>query len=124
MYLCFLGYWLTQKTNHHDLASDWEKHLARWSTKANFAHNVIWALTQRTKEGLPPYFAARLLHSICRSVLWYGLKFWGGYERLAAKADAFRLEIGRRLLDAPRATPPGQFKQNSSSRQQRCNGST
>ena len=65
-----LGYWIKD----HRLET-FEKHVQHWLTKANYAYNRLRALTKRSDKGLKTIPTLRILHSVVRTMAWYGLEF-------------------------------------------------
>ena len=83
------------------------KHTRHWITKANYTYNKIRALTQRTDEngGLNTLSTIRLLHTVTRSIVWYGLEHSGENETRNKETDSFLYETIKRLFDMPANTP-------------------
>ena len=84
---------------------DWTAHVSHWQTKGNLVFNIIRAMTQRTERGLRTVPALRLLYTCTRTMLHYGIEFWGSDEKQAKATDAYMYEALRRLFDIPIATP-------------------
>ena len=101
----FLGYWDEATTSDEDPTM--EKHVRHWLTKANFTYNVIRAITQRTEsdKGLNTMSTIRLLHSVTRTIAWYGLEHYGHIDDRNKELDSFLYETVKRLLDMPLNTP-------------------
>ena len=59
----------------------------------------------RSDKGLRSTAILRILEACTRSMLLYGLEFWGSNETLTQKADAFIFAAIRTLFDLPIATP-------------------
>ena len=88
--LRFLGYWIeTPPPDQRLKPRSFAHHVKHWTTKANFAYNVLRALTQRSERGLRSTTILRILDACVHSILLYGIKFWGSYPPLIGKADAF-----------------------------------
>ena len=62
-------------------------------------------MTQRTEGGLRTIPALRLLYACTKTMLHYGIKFWGHKEKQAKAMDAYMYEALRRLFDISKATP-------------------
>lgn len=104
--LRFLGYWLTTPPPPLRLAPPtFEYHCEHWFTKANVAFNTLRALTLRSDKGLRSTPILRILDSCVRSILLYGIEFWGSDNSIAQKADAFMYGAIRNLFDLSIATP-------------------
>ena len=104
--LRFLGYWLeTPPPPLHTAPPRFDYHVSHWSTKANFAFNTLRALSLRSSTGLRSLPILRILDACVRSVLLYGLEFWGNDETLVKRADVFIYGAIRNLFDLPIATP-------------------
>ena len=104
--LRFLGYWIeSPKPNQRTAPPRYDHHLQHWTTKANYTFNVLRALTLRSDRGLRTSAILRILNSCIRSVLLYGLEFWGDDQSLIKKADSFIYGALRTLFDLPIATP-------------------
>ena len=101
----FLGYW-DQSTTSAD-ENSMEKHVKHWLTKANYSYNVLRAITQRTagNKGLNMMSTVRLLHTVTRTIAWYGLEHYGQFEQRNKEVDSFLYETIKRLLDMPANTP-------------------
>ena len=104
--LRFLGYWLeTPPPDKRTHPPSFSRHLRHWTTKANYAFNMLRALTLRSDRGLCSSAILRILDACVRSILLYGIEFWGSYPDLVLKADAFIYGALRNLFDLPIATP-------------------
>ena len=104
--LRFLGYWIeTPDQTNRTAPPSYQHHLDHWLTKANFSFNTLRALTLRTNKGLRTSAVLRILDACTRSILLYGLEFWGSDQTLIKKADAFIYSALRTLFDLPIATP-------------------
>ena len=104
--LRFLGYWIETPDDSNRLAPPpYQRHLDHWTTKANFSFNTLRALTLRSNKGLRTPAILKILDACTRSVLLYGLEFWGSDPILVKKADAFIYAALRTLFDLPIATP-------------------
>ena len=68
-------------------------------------YNIIRAMTQRTEKGLQTVPALRLLYACTKTMLHYGIEFWGQKEKETKATDAYMYEALRRLFDIPKATP-------------------
>ena len=104
--LRFLGYWL--ETPLPDKRTDppaFDHHVNHWTTKANYTFNVLRALSLRSDRGLRSSAILRILDACTRSILLYGIEFWGSHPPLVQKADAFIYSAIRALFDLPIATP-------------------
>ena len=102
----FLGYFITKPDPvRRTQEEDWTAHVSHWQTKGNIVFNIIRAMTQRTEKGLKTVPALRLLYTCTRTMLHYGIEFWGGNEKQAKATDAYMYEALRRLFDIPIATP-------------------
>ena len=100
--LRFLGYWTTSSDS-----SSYAKHINHWLTKANYTYNVIRALTQRSdsgRQGLNMLSTIRLIHSVTRTIAWYGIEHYGNVEERTKEVDSFMFETIKRLLDMPNNT--------------------
>ena len=102
----FLGYFITkphpaQRTQDED----WSAHVSHWQTKGNHAFKIVRAMTQRTGKGLKTIPALRLLYTCTRTMLHYGIEFWGNNEKQTKTIDVYMYEAFRRLFDIPIATP-------------------
>ena len=95
-----LGYWIRDHRSE-----SFEKHVKHWLTKANYAYNKLRALTQRSEKGLKTIPTLRILHSVVRTMAWYGLEFYGDNPLRTKEVDSFLYETISRLLDMPLATP-------------------
>ena len=62
-------------------------------------------MTQRTEKGLKTIPALRLLYTCTRTMLHYGIEFWGNNEKQTKTTDAYMYEAFMRLFDIPIATP-------------------
>ena len=102
--LRFLGYWTSQTDEDNDHAA---KHVKHWLTKSNYSYNVIRALVQRTDShrGMRMTPTLRLIHSITRTIAWYGLEHYGEHKERNQEVDSFLYASIRRLLDMPLNTP-------------------
>ena len=104
--LRFLGYWLeTPPPDERTHPPSYTHHLRHWTTKANYALNMLRALTLRSDRGLRSSAILRILDACVRSILLYGIKFWGSHPDLVQAADAFIYGALRNLFDLPIATP-------------------
>ena len=104
--LRFLGYWIETPPPHKRAEPpSFAHHVDHWSTKANYAFNVLRALTLRSDRGLRSPAILRILEACVRSILLYGIEFWGSCPSLVQKADAFMYGAIRALFDLPIATP-------------------
>ena len=104
--LRFLGYWIeTQNKPNRTAPPSYHYHLDHWLTKANFSFNTLRALTLRSNKGLRTPAILRILEACTRSILLYGLEFWGSDQMLIKKADAFIYAALRTLFDLPIVTP-------------------
>lgn len=91
--LRFRGYWLESKDDKNgNKGEDYRKHTQHWLTKANYTYNVLRALTQRTSEGLNTFACLRLLHSVTRTIGWYGLEFYIHITDKTREIDSFLYE--------------------------------
>ena len=79
--------------------------MSHWQTKGNLVFNIIRAMTHRTERGLRTVPALRLLYTCTRTMLHYGIEFWGNDEKQAKAMDAYMYEALRRLFDILIATP-------------------
>ena len=104
--LRFLEYWIKKPDKTNSTAPpSYRHHLDHWITKANFSFNTLRALTLRSDKGLCTSAIIRILDACTRSILLYGLEFWGSDQTLVKKADAFIYAALRTLFDLPIATP-------------------
>ena len=55
--------------------------------------------------GINTYASLRLLHSVTRTIAWYGLEFSGTVNQRTKVIDSFLYECMKRLFDMPIATP-------------------
>ena len=102
----FLGYFIMKpRPVQRTQEEDWTAHVSHWQTKGNLVFNIIRAMTQRTDRGLRTVPALRLLYTCTRTMLHYGIEFWGNNEKQAKATDAYMYEALRRLFDIPIATP-------------------
>ena len=102
----FLGYFITKpRPVQRTQEEDWTAHVSHWQTKGNLVFNIIRAMTQRTERGLRTVPALQLLYTCTRTMLHYGIEFWGNDEKQAKATDAYMYEALRRLFDIPIATP-------------------
>ena len=102
--LRYLGYWIETPQTRHPPPS-YNKHLDHWTTKANYSFNFLRALSLRSYNSLRSTTILRILDACTRSMLLYGLEFWGWDHSLVRKADAFIFAAIRSLFDLPIATP-------------------
>ena len=79
--------------------------VTHWQTKGNLVFNIIRAMTQRTERGIKMILALWLLYTCTRTMLHYGIEFWGGDDKQAKATDAYMYKALRRLFDIPIATP-------------------
>ena len=79
--------------------------MTHWQTKGNQVFNIIRAMTQRTEKGLRPVPTLRLLYACTKTMLHYGIEFWGHDEKQTKATDTYMYEALRRLFDIPKATP-------------------
>ena len=100
----FLGYWVDNPPTRNSPPS-YERHINHWTAKANCSLNVLRALTLRSDKGLRTTAILRILDARTRSVLLYGLEFWGSDQTLVRKADAFFFAAASTLFDLPIVTP-------------------
>ena len=82
--LRLLGYWIADATEE-----SFEKHTKHWLTKANYTFNKLRALTQRPTRGLSTIPMLRILHSVVRTIAWYGLEFSSKIVRWTKEIDSF-----------------------------------
>ena len=102
----FLGYIISKpETGKRTQEEDWTAHTAHWQTKGNQVYNIIRAMTQRTEGGIRTVPALRLLYACTKTMLHYGIEFWGHIEKQTRATDAYMYEALRRLFDIPKATP-------------------
>ena len=101
----FLGYW--DQTSTNEPTNSMDKHVKHWLTKANFSYNLLRVITQRTNgdQGLDMMSTKRLLHSVTRTIAWYGLEHFGHIDMRNKEVDSFLYETVKRLLDLPINTP-------------------
>ena len=95
-----LGYWIKDHRSE-----TFEKHVQHWLTKANYAYNRLGALTQRSDKGLKTIPTLRILHSVVRTMAWYGLEFYGTNPLRTKEVNSSLYETIKRILDMPMATP-------------------
>ena len=102
----FLGYIISKpdcaKRTQNE---DWTAHVTHWQTKGNQVYNIIRAMTQRTEGGLRTIPALRLLYACTKTMLHYGIEFWGHEDKQTKATDAYMYEALRRLFDIPKAMP-------------------
>ena len=104
--LRYLGYWLeTPLSSHRTEPPSYNHHLAHWTVKANHMFNILRALSMRSTKGLRTPAILQIFESCCRSMLHYGIEFWGHIPELLNKADSFTYAAMRILFDLPNATP-------------------
>ena len=106
--LRFLGYWLQSREeadSSNATRDEFKKHVQHWLTKANYTYNKLRALTQRTSSSLKTYACLRLLHSVTRTIAWYGIEFYADIPERTKEIDSFLYEATKRLFDMPYATP-------------------
>ena len=104
--LRFFGYWLeTPSPNSRLLPPTFGHHLDYWSTKANYMLNVLRALSLCSSRGLKMPAILQIFEACCKSMLHYGIEFWGDDPKLIQKADSFIYAAMRVLFDLPTATP-------------------
>ena len=104
--LRFLGYWLeTPPPAQRTQPPTYTHHLRHWTTKANYALNMLRAMTLRSDRGLRSSAILRILDACVRSILLYRIEFWGSQPALSQAADAFIYGALRNLFDLPIATP-------------------
>ena len=102
----FLGYIINKpELGRRTQEEDWTAHTAHWQTKGNQVYNIVRAMTQRTEGGLRTVPALRLLYACTKTMLHYGIEFWGHVEKQTKATDAYMYEALRRLFDIPKATP-------------------
>ena len=102
--LRFLRYWIETPPTRRSPPS-YNHHINHWTTKANYSFNVLRALSLRSSKGLRSTAILRILDACTRSILLYGLEFWGSDTNLILKTDAFIYAAARALFDLPIATP-------------------
>ena len=104
--LRFLGYWIeTPDGTNRTAPPSYRYHLDYWLTKANLSFNTLRALTLRSNKGLRTTAILRIFKACTRSILLYGLEFWGSDQTLIKKADAFIYAGLRTLFNLPIAIP-------------------
>ena len=102
----FLGYIIEKPSAiRRTREEDWSAPVRHWQTKGNQVYNIIRAMTQRTEKGLRTVPALRLLYACTKTMLHYGIEFWGHDEKQTKATDAYMYEALRRLFDVPKATP-------------------
>ena len=102
----FLGYFITKPHPAQRTQEEyWSTHVSHWQTKGNQVFNIIRAMTQRTEKGLKTVPALILLYTCTRTMLHYGIEFWGNNDKQAKGTDTYMYEALRRLFDIPIATP-------------------
>ena len=102
----FLGYIISKpEIGKRTQEEDWTAHTAHWQTKGNQIYNIVRAMTQRTEGGIRTVPALRLLYACTKTMLHYGIEFWGHDEKQTKATDAYMYEALRRLFDIPKATP-------------------
>ena len=102
----FLGYIISKpEAARRTQEEDWTAHTTHWQTKGNQIYNSIRAMTQRTEGGLKMVPALRLLYTCTKTMLHYGIEFWGHMEKQTKTTDEYMYEALRRLFDIPKATP-------------------
>ena len=95
----FLGYILDKPSAvRRTQEEDWTAHVTDWQTKGNRMYNIIRAMTQRTGSGLRTVPALRLLYAFTKTMLHYGMEFWGHEEKQTKATDAYMYEALRRLF--------------------------
>ena len=104
--LRFLGYWLeTPPPSQRTDPPRFDYHISHWTTKANHTLNVLRALTLCSTCGLRTSSILQIFNACCKSMLHYGIEFWGHIPHLIQKADSFIYSAMRILFDLPTVTP-------------------
>ena len=104
--LRFLGYWIeTPPPSDRTGPPRFTHHINHWTTKANFMLNTIRALSLRSSRGLRTSAILQIFDACCKSMLHYGLEFWGHIPELTQKTDSFVYTAMKTLFDLPSATP-------------------
>ena len=120
-----MGYLITKPNPaQRTQEEDWTAHVSHWQRKGNIVFNIIRAMTQRTEKGLRTVPALRLLYTCTRTMLHYGIEFWGNNEKQARATDAYMYEALRRLFDIPIATPHRALSSEFALPPTKSNGST
>ena len=86
-------------------APSFAHHVHHWSIKANYTFNVLRALTLCSDRGLRSSAILGIFDACVRSILLYGIEFWGSQPDHTQKADAFIYGAIRNLFDLPIAVP-------------------
>lgn len=104
--LRYLSYWIETPSPLRRLDTPtFNHHLQHWTTKANYMFNVICTLSMCSAKGIRTSAILQIIDACCKSMLHYGIEFWGHIPELIHKADSFVYSAMRALFDLPIATP-------------------